>query len=114
MSYMSELSIAAATTRSEGPTVLDDLAHRIAHAAMRHHLGSPGEDTYTTLRELLQEFDAIVQVRALCDERGVDPHKLYNETAHAIARCWETPGNIDDRIALQARYKMIGSVIEML
>ncbi|MGA1062096.1 MAG: hypothetical protein ACO3VH_07175 [Ilumatobacteraceae bacterium] len=31
MSNMSELSIAAATTRHEGSTALDDLAHELAH-----------------------------------------------------------------------------------
>lgn len=115
MSYMSELSIAAATTRHEGPTILDDLAHRIAHAAVHYHLGDGSTETYTVLREMCQEFQAISKIQDMCRERRITPRQLFNEVAHELARQWATgKGTLADRMSIQDTYAMISSVIDMI
>ncbi len=115
MSYMSELSIAAATTRNEGPTVLDDLAHRLAHAAVDYHIGNSSAESYTALREMCYQFRAIAKVQDMCASRNLSPRALFDQTAHDLARHFSTQkGRIQELIDLQESYMMISSVVEML
>lgn len=90
MSNMSELSIAASTTRNEGPCGMDTLAHELAHVALQYVTtqGTTAID-YARLRDYAHRFGDAVFVMEQSTERNCLivrlPAVLAQEFAHLCA-----------------------------
>ena len=86
MSNMSELSIAAATTRNEGPCGMDTLAHELAHVALQYvdARDATGVD-YGRLRDFAHRFGDAVFVMEQGQERNCLISRLPTILAHEHA-----------------------------
>lgn len=110
MSYMSELSIAAATTHHEGPSSLDLLAHEVAHAAVAYLGTGYTEDGYRVFKELTYKFEKIHKVITMCEEHRCTPRMLKDVLSGLIAAEYCQPGaevSFDKLNELREQYRIV-------
>jgi len=111
MSYMSELSIEAATTHREGPISLDLLAHEVSHAAVAYFGPGYNEEKNKAFKDLVYKFESIHKVMAMCEEhRCSTPGKLKDLLSGMIATLYCTSGyNVDyDKLNdLRDKYRLV-------
>jgi hypothetical protein len=115
MSNMSELSIEmqASTARNEGPSALDDAAHRVAVAAIAYW---DSKLDWSVLRDLLDRYRTILEVHEMCAEAHVRPKVLLCQVNALIADvyCNDSEDKYMELQRLAEKRKRILSVMDVL
>ena len=90
MSYIEELAAKAASARNEGPSFLDDVAHKIATIVCSRTFT---EEENAALAGLTRTYREVYRVVELCHQHDTRPSFLRRILAQQIADEWALPGH---------------------
>lgn len=85
MSYIEELAAKAASARNEGPSFIDDIAHKIAMIICNRTFT---EEEGALLTSLTRTYREVYRIVELCNQHDTRPTFLRRILAQQIADAW--------------------------